>query len=122
MIISKKQIAAWLLAGPLQNLSEPKSNGEALARAAMLEHNVKRIHQCFNDLAPQWGSVDDTELLIGQRWLCNFNGEPIVLELGRSFPTDNKPYYFWFEPYMDDLTIEWHEVTGVMQLPPSEGE
>lgn len=80
--------------------------------------------RCFNDLQG-WVSVESITLNEGERWLCRFNGEPIVLELGRECPTHEesfKPFFYWFEPYGEMMDIEWHEVTDVKSLPPNDGE
>lgn len=89
-----------------------------------LDGHTDIIYDCIQDLglSNEWVSVDSIDLMRGDRWLCDFNGESIVLEIGQAFPTNNKPYYFWFEPYMDDLEIECHEVARVLPLPPSEAK
>ena len=102
--MSKQKIREWLV-----------ENYAILADAEMADI----IHQ-YTQEQSGWVSVDSIDLVIGDRWLCELNGEPIVLELDRSFPSNNEPYYFWFEPYMNDLEIEWDEVTRVAPLPPTE--
>jgi len=88
---------------------------------------VNAIINCFNDLglSNEWVRVDSITLSEGDRWLCNLNGQLIVLELGYETPTHEenfKPYFYWYEPYNDILIIEWHEITRVHPLPPNEGE
>lgn len=107
MNITKEQIKEWLL-----SRSTPENE--------ILPLMIDVIHDCAKDLSPKWVSVDSIDLVIGARWICELNGDSIVLELDRSFPENNEPYYFWFEPYMNDLEIEWSEVTRVAPLPPTE--
>ena len=87
------------------------------------EEVIDLLSECFNDLAPQWVSVESIALYKGARWLCNLNGQSIVLELGYETPTyeeNFKPFFYWHEPYNGMLDIEWAEVTSVYPLPPSE--
>ncbi len=72
-----------------------------------------------------WVSVEKIMLAEGERFLCLFNGEPIVLELGLETPTYEevfKPFYYWFEPYGDAMLPEWHEVTHCILIPKAKEE
>tara|TARA_R110000851_G_scaffold173225_1_gene319577 strand:+ start:257 stop:484 length:228 start_codon:yes stop_codon:yes gene_type:complete len=66
-----------------------------------------------------WISVEDELPEEGERVLCLFNGEPIVLELGRETPTHEesfKSFFFWTEPYDEILLPEWDDVTNWVRI------
>ena len=78
------------------------------------------LPEMVSDLQPQWVSVESITLNEGDSWLCNLNGQLIVLELGYEAPTyeeNFKPYFYWHEPSSDMLAIDWYEITSVYPLP-----
>ena len=67
-----------------------------------------------------WISVEYNLPSVGERVLCLFNGEPVVLELGLESPSYEetfKAFNYWLEPYDEMLLPEWYEVTHWMLIP-----
>jgi len=68
----------------------------------------------------QWISVEDDLPEVGERALCILNGEQIVLQLKKEWPSFEdsfKAFLYWHEPFDEYMQIEWHEVTYWMPLP-----